>query len=184
MVAVVSLLSAATPPWWAQHGIITSDTVHDYGLINQGQLKKLVKGAYLEMEEHLPGGAGAAITALIANFDQPGSDDYATVNIGQLKNLAKPFFDRLTEVGYIDPPIILGKTYPWTTEPNTPQNDFGFANIGQAKQLFSFDLTALGMPGDADGDGTSDLDEVQANTDPLDPAPVITLSGPAGATLQ
>lgn len=33
----------------------------------------------------------------------------------------------------------------------------------------SGNLAALGNPGDADGDGTSDLDEFAADTDPLDP---------------
>ena len=75
------------------------------------------------------------------------TSDYAAVNLGQLKALAQPFYDRLLAVGYFGPPIIvtgttpvITGTYPWIG-PGMVANDYAMANIGQVKNLFSFDVT-------------------------------------------
>ena len=121
------------------------------------------------------------------------TNDYAPVNLGQLKTVAEPFYDRLIAIGY-------RSGYPWTN-PVSPADDFALANLGQAKNLFAFDPAhdsdGDGLPDwwedryeldktnpadgalDADGDGFSNLYEYQHHTDPRDfyngALPVITV---------
>src|SRR5882757_1067597 len=102
---VLAGLAVASPPaWWAQRGVTTSSTANDYAAANIGQLKHIAKQAYLEMEARLPGGAGPEVTALIDSWAQPPAtgvvrNDFAAVNHGQLKSVAKLFYDRLAQVG-------------------------------------------------------------------------------------
>jgi hypothetical protein len=62
-------------------------------------------------------------------------DDYAALNLGQLKAVAQPFYDRLIEKGY-------ATKYPWT-DSASPKDDYALLNIGQLKNLFSMDLSEL-----------------------------------------
>src|SRR5260221_9109328 len=145
-VVLVGRLASAGPAWWTDRGVLnTTVAASDYSLINQGQLKQLATQAYYEMEARLAGGTGPQIQDLIAAWQNPlparQPDDYATANIGQLKNAARLFFDRLAQVGYTDAPVVAGRTYPWTPTA-LDDDDFAYATIGQAKQLFSFDLAA------------------------------------------
>ena len=84
-------------------------------------------------------GGTAALNSLAASLSASSSStqDYAIVNLGQLKAVAQPFYDLLFSIGYTGPPLSSG-TYPWITSGNAP-NDFAWANVGEAKQLFSFD---------------------------------------------
>lgn len=121
-------------------------------MINQGQLKNLATAAYLEFQQNLPGGIGPTgiaetgghLQALINSFTN--SDNYVTVNVGQLKYVAEFFYDRLFELGYC-------RDYPWANASHPP-DDFALANVGQAKFLFSFDLSR-----DRDGDGLRDVED-------------------------
>ena len=213
-VLLVGKLSAlaAPPAWWQERGV-TSGTLaaDDFGLINQGQLKKFALAAFLEMELRLPGGAGPDVTALINTWTTVdafnnriaksggATDNYATVNLGQLKAVAKVYYDRLIELGF-------RKVYPWT---NLPSDNYLFANIGQAKALFSFDLTKAApnvdanqnnipdwwelkyvrslfanLDEDSDGDGVSNRREYLNGTDPTDyfngKVPVLSLDSGDG----
>ena len=207
-----TVLSSAAPAWWvARHVTDTNAPVADFSPLIVGQLKWMATNAADELELRLPGGAGASVLDLIRNFS--GTDNYVTVNLGQLKRVAAPFYDRLITEGYTT-------VYPWSGADTT--NDYALANLGQLKHLFSFDLTgdqdADGLPDwweiryfnsitnegaggdfDADGlvntaeywhatspilwdtddDGFSDKEELDAGTDPLDPAsiPSADLSG-------
>ena len=67
--------------------------------------------------------------------------------------MAKPFYDRLIEVG-------MATNYPWTAATGD-DSDFGAANLGQLKNVFDFDLT------DSDDDGLPDAAERNKGTDPL-----------------
>lgn len=163
LAASLSRLYAPPPAWWAERGVTTSGvTVNDYAAVNLGQVKQIATKAYDEMQAKLPGGAGSALTTLITSWSAapaPGivRNDYASVNQGQLKTLAKLFYDRLAAVNYQGPPLTTGQTYPWTAA-TTDDNDYAAANIGQVKYLFSFDLTLFGA--DTDGDGLADNWEI------------------------
>jgi hypothetical protein len=112
-------------------------------------------------------------------------DDYVAINLGQLKAVAAPFYNRLIEIGYTG-------FYPWSSSPETkPADDFALANIGQVKNIFSFDVVdfatvdsdnngladawertyfrQIGVdPGfDADNDGLVNLQEYRLGTHPL-----------------
>ncbi len=193
---------AQAPAWWTERGVLSAGVADDYQLLNQGQLKQLAYAGWLEMEFRLSlggaGGAGPAISALVTPWltPLPLTDDYAVMNLGQLKNVAKPFYERLIALGFRDAPMPLNgqgqPTYPWL-DPSTPNyqsltDDYPYANVGQAKQLFSFDLSTDsdgdGMPNwwemwrglnktssadqflDPDGDGLINLAEYLAGTDP------------------
>ena len=184
------------PAWWLQRGVIKQGVeADDYALLNQGQLKQFALGAFLDLEGSLVGGAGLSFRGLIDQWTvlngsgvrvskvSEKTEDYATVNLGQLKAVAQVYYDRLIEVGVVG-------GYPWS---GVGVDDYAFVNIGQAKAVFAVDLWALdaksdtngnGIPdwwerltfgtlnddpnADTDGDGVSDRDEYRAGTDPLD----------------
>ena len=128
---------ANAAPTWSTNATLCSYAVpNDFAAINQGQLKNLAARAYEELNAKLPGGAGGNLTTIYATFlNAPNTTgNYNAINLGQLKNLAQPFYDRLIQAAY-------ASSYPWTP-PVSPAKDYAMANIGQAKNLFSFDLSA------------------------------------------
>jgi len=157
------------PAWWFQRNVIvrtdlanlSPDYAHpgdynvplDFAMLTQGQLKNFAVAAY---DEFVIRGAGvsADMTALMQSWyttDSNGvrhpvvtenTNNFAPVNLGQLKAVVKPFYDRFIAMNKIP-------GYPWTTM-STGADDYALANIGQAKFLFFFDLTQLGY-----GDSTS-----------------------------
>jgi len=134
-------LAAAGPAWWTARGVLTPGAVaNDYGVANQGQARNIALKAIAELNARLRDGAGPVLNqlAITLSATAANTNDYAPVNLGQLKNIAKPFYDRLYEVGYLGPPLAAGQKYPWDGKA-AQANDFGVANIGQVKQLFSFD---------------------------------------------
>lgn len=182
------------PAWWTARAVLDTNVLgSDYAPANQGQLKHLAIQARSELDDSIAqfGGAGFAVTNLIAAFTNAWN--YMPVNIGQLKNVALPFYSRLIEIGYTN-------AYPWSDALAT--NDYAPANIGQVKNLFSFDLTLDtdedGLPDwweilhgfdpeepsdaeeDPDGDGYSNLEEYLAGTDPawFNPAPAVAITYP------
>jgi hypothetical protein len=141
------------PTWWANQGLLSGTSPNDYAAANQGQAKNMAVGAVNELDADLAqfGGAGAALIALSDTLTlsdtSSQTEDYAAVNLGQLKALAQPFYDRLLSIGYTLGPLTSG-TYPW--HGLTP-NDYAVANLGQLKYLFSFDVTYS-----SSGDGIPD----------------------------
>ena len=135
------LLLAAEPAWWSSRGVKTPGaSPSDYAAVNQGQLKNIARAARLELNDKIPGGAGDKINSMVAKWDSPTAQtsDYSAVNLGALKALAAPFYDRLIAVGY-------ATAYPWAS--STDINDYAMANIGQVKNLFSWDLALTGTDG-------------------------------------
>jgi Regulator of chromosome condensation (RCC1) repeat/Alpha/beta hydrolase of unknown function (DUF900) len=129
------VIRASAPSWWSTRGVLVQDTIpDDYAPANQGQVKNIARAAAEEMEARLSGGAGNDIRALINSWSVPGpeNNDFAPINVGQLKNVTKPFYDRLISLGVVD-------TYPWLKS-LAPTDDFAAANIGQVKELFSFEI--------------------------------------------
>jgi hypothetical protein len=166
------------PAWWFSQSVVPRldpdaqnpqwptdyPPADDYAVLNRGQLKTLATAAYDEIESILPGGAGGAAQLVQSwylpdengalpppGFRTPSTADdaaYAAVNLGQLKNVAQPFYDSLIQLGYCG-------NYPWSGSLQ-PADDFSTANLGQAKSLFSFDLMATDAAHDSDGNGLAD----------------------------
>ncbi len=151
------------PAWWFQRNVILRTNpnnlnpdfnkpgdypvANDFAALTQGQLKNIALAAYDEFVADV--GASEDLDALIGKWIQINpqthkreekvtekTNDYAVVNLGQLKAVAKPFYDALITLNAIP-------GYPWDTAPNSP-SDYSIANVGQAKQLFFFDLTQFG----------------------------------------
>ncbi len=179
-----ALVFAADPSWWTSGNtrILSAGASPDnYAPANLGQLKLVVKQAKEYLDLYLPGGAGPAITQMAANFEprqeqgytaqqieQFKAANYAPANLGQLKAVAKPFYDRLLAVGYDTKQNLISHGYPnaWSFDypwnPATPVSDnYVPANLGQLKMTFSFDIST-----DSDGDGLTDLQEASLGTDP------------------
>jgi hypothetical protein len=154
------------PSWWTSQGILNLDNANvpvppdDFAALNQGQLKNFALGAFKECEAKLPGGAGLELTQLFDSFTEivggqrvpktsTQTEDFAVATVGQLKAMAQPFYDRFSQVG-------LGGLFPWPAF-GTARN-FAVANLGQAKAIFSFDLslpTAVPAPNPVDAIGVS-----------------------------
>lgn len=211
--SIVPAILAANPSWWTDSGtaIIDAEASHDasenYAPANLGQLKNVAAKAKLHLDNYLPdGGAGDEIDILIAGFEPRSNaghtqaqidafiaDNYAPINLGQLKAVAKLFYDRLqgfdydTEANLIShgyPANQIFNGYPWN--PATPKaENYAPANLGQLKMVFSFDLSAPAgelptwwlahffpnptgiLPGaDSDGDDLTNLQEFQQQSDP------------------
>jgi hypothetical protein len=139
------------PQWWTNQGLITTGSINDYAIANIGEAKNFTVAAIYELDTDLAqfGGAGPTLDTLAATLittsTNPTSqtNDYAIVNIGQLKNLTQPIYNRLMAIGYYAQPVGSGTTtsgtYPWLATGHGTTNDYATANIGQLKHLFSFD---------------------------------------------
>jgi len=186
------------PEWWFSSGVIAPlnpnnqspswnggsyPVPDDFSAANLGQLKQMATQAAAELNANLPGGAGDIINNLITTWNStPQSgvvrDDHATVNLGQLKAVAQPFYNQLIAAGYTN-------AYPWANPPQ-PADDFSAANLGQLKYLFSFDLTysSTGDPSNG-GSGIPDWWAIAAGLNPNDPSigsmpvtnPALTVNG-------
>jgi len=191
--SVVSPVGAVGPDWWSRQKVtLPEQAPEDFAVLNQGQLKQMALSAYNEMKVALPGGPGAEILEFIKPWTQasndglrapmatPDADDYAPVNLGQLKETTCRFYDRLVDAGMV-------RCRPWGW---VDTDDYALVNVGQAKALFSFELDpgadkdGNGLPdlwelahfnyigvdpsADADGDGVSNLQEFLDKTDPQD----------------
>jgi len=168
-------------PLWANQDYHAPD---DFAAANLGQLKQIATAAYDEFNVNLPGQAGPALDTLIkgwfltdtngnfipdANGQRqplitPQTNDFAVLNLGQLKTVAQPFYDRLIAVSYI-------AGYPWAGS-GSPSDDFAAANLGQLKYLFSFDLTYSSL-----GDGVPDWWKLAAGLKTNDPNAISALTG-------
>jgi len=153
--AVVQAGYASTnyPSWWLERQVIDTNLVSaDYAPANQGQAKHVAHRAWLEFEQKL-GGAGSVASDLVSRFTVADND--RSINLGQLKTMAAPFYDRLSALEFTQawPANMTVGPYPWSGS-ITPANDSAIANIGQLKYLFSFDLFSVAL--DSDGDGLPD----------------------------
>ena len=155
----------AYPAWWFERDVIPRlpasannpapvwptdyPPADDYAVANLGQLKYIAIKAAAELDDKLPPlGAGTTVHAWLNVWQAPPAlgvtrDDYTAVNLGQVKAVAKPFYDRLAELGYTGQPLLPGQTYPWTS---VGADDYALVNTGQIKHVFSFDLTISDIP--------------------------------------
>ena len=158
------------PAWWGIPAEASYEAVYEHGVpeadhapVLVGQLKYLAAKGRDELNLVLGpvGGAGSAINAMVDDFSTNDPSDYAPANIGQLKHITSKFYDRFVAVGFNSASagwpagmLLSGQTgYPWQ-EYVAPENH-ALANIGQAKFLFAWDLSAwAGL--DSSGDGVPD----------------------------
>lgn len=146
---------AAAPVWWsvpfgANNTVpVNSNAVDDdFAVANIGQLKTIAAGARAMLNTRYAGsgGAGSAIDSLVAGWLAGGGDNYAAVNQGQLKTVAKLYYDRLAALGWHGSPLTGSNVYPWSIT-TADDDSFALVNIGQIKTVFSFDpapVTILG----------------------------------------
>jgi len=184
---------AQYPDWWTEYAVIDPDGDHgdNTSVVNQGQAKHMVSRAIAYLDALLAplGGAGITLDSLLDSEKTP--DHHAPLNLGQLKNLSAPFYDRFSALGFTASspgwPVTLildegaedlSKTYPWL-EDVTPLN-YEPACIGQLKHLFSWDLS-IWIALDTDADGMPDYWEkliVDADTaDNLDEVTDVMTNG-------
>jgi hypothetical protein len=129
-----------SPSWWSSYGVITGTNPNDYAAANQGQAKNIALAAVYELDKDIAqfGGSGLDdLTTTVLSGTAVQENDYGAVNLGQLKALVQPFYDRLLALGYTEGPLSSG-SYPWV---GGTANDYALANLGQLKYLFSFDVT-------------------------------------------
>ena len=96
-------LSAAPPAWWSEQTtriLQVNGQADNYAPANLGQLKHVAKMAkiYLDAQFSEVGGAGAQIDSLVASFGANAgqtADNYAPVNLGQLKAVGKVFYEQI-----------------------------------------------------------------------------------------
>ena len=152
--AMFSLASASIPGWWQTRPVVEQGVdTNDFAIANLGQLMNIAYQAYEEMEDVYAhaGGAGQGVRQVMTNDFAGVSNAFSALNLGQLKKVAQPYYDRLIEFGE-------AVDYPWSSTSVT--NDYALANIGQVKHLFSFDVL-VSTNSDFDADGMADLWEVQ-----------------------
>ncbi len=182
------------PAWWHDGlvpgtRIILDDAPHDtaanYAPVNLGQLKWVATRAknYLDARLAAAGGSGIDLTRLFPPLPPAGDParaaaiaaNYAPANLGQLKAVAKPFYDRLNQAGYGVREYLGRQGYPSTWAYAQPWSvgapvaaNYAPANLGQLKLAFGFDLagftpsTGDGLPWvDANGNGVNDSWETQ-----------------------
>ena len=154
------------PNWWTEYSLIDGSTRRDEAVTTQGQAKYAIQKAYQYLETELSevGGAGVEVTELYTTFCTTApvdtENDRLPLSIGQLKYLAKPFYDRLNSgaVDFNTSAMNPASTdnYPWTTD-LSDDTDLALATIGQLKFVFSFDLSLwLSPTEDADRDSMLD----------------------------
>jgi len=203
MLVSVPVLLALPPAWWSEpqtqvlDPINPATTTDNYAPANLGQLKHVAKQAKAHLDSHLPDGSGLTIDTLVAGFGgnltvEQREANYAPINLGQLKSVAKPFYDRLLEFQYDTKANLIDRGFPSSWTSNYPWNpatavaeNYAPANLGQLKAVFSFDLSApvgqlpewwqryffngqigISPNGDSDRDGLSNLIELTAGTSP------------------
>jgi hypothetical protein len=196
---------AAGPAWWTEGGaekrvLVPAAEEDNYSMANIGQAKWMALRALEELEREVPESAARIRIQLFGSPSAPGvmspnppegaeekTKQKAPLLLGQLKSLAKPFYDEFhaesptwslavrAANGTVNP----GSTkYPWN-ETSPAGVNYSPANIGQLKAVFAFDFTldsnsdgysdlreeAAGDLDD-DGDGVSNADEILNGTDP------------------
>lgn len=182
-VTPLTAVEPAHPLWWGDLGVTNGNPKQNKGVAQLGQVKNTANKAHYELESLLPGGVGFNVPFTIPSA--PDAAWYQTqkkaLNLGQLKAVAKPFYDRLNEISpaWVETQLQAngltnthyfedsnGYFYPWN--PATPVSEnYKSAQIGQIKVVFALrfradadsdtlnDLVELAMYGDTSGDGTA-----------------------------
>jgi len=177
----VSILPA-DPAWWTTRGVKTSTPAANLAPATIGQAKHMAAMALAELNGKLPAVTHQALaTDLAAIVDltlpdplPPGFHEQqrAVLLTGQLKAIAKPFYDhlrthdpawldnamQLAQIQVMEPGPPTPSPYPWT-EAATDDANLAPATLGQLKAVFSLPLGTL-PTADSDGDGLPDYWEL------------------------
>jgi len=184
-------VAAQEPDWWEGRGVTNSSPANNKGPANIGQAKHMVREAIVELGEnraeiaHL---VRADVLSLLGpeGLTPPASPDAAWYEeqkkpllSGQLKALAKPFYDHLdaAEPEWLSAQResnqvqFSGSIYPWTREVSDDAH-YSPALVGQLKACFALVFSSLPLEDqsggfvDSDGDGLSDSWEILYGLDP------------------
>ncbi|MDR1816981.1 MAG: hypothetical protein LBR07_02140 [Puniceicoccales bacterium] len=138
-------VTTAGPAWWeTENLLLAGKPAQDFAALNLGQLKNIAAKARhaLDVAHASTGGAGATVQTMVDAWLAPNvlgavRNDYAVATVGQLKAVALPFYQRLEQLG-----LCTAADYSWAQQASGTKENFAAANIGQAKFLFSFEVTA------------------------------------------
>lgn len=153
-------LHGSNPSWWSNYDIIFDNDIGDnHSPANIGQLKNFALQSKRYFDAELEGGAGVAINQLVSGYfdsstnlqiKSSDTDNFTILNQGQLKNIARLFYDRLHEEGITvtqmqtnDP--ALNWHYPWSSS-TTDDENYAPVTLGQLKYVFSFSVTSESEP--------------------------------------
>lgn len=183
-VAVVARAQTpALPAWWSTPvGVLDGQPTDNWAVANVGQLKHVATQAkaHLDAKLNLTNVDWDEAYSNVSPFPFPvgaSIDNYAPLNIGQLKFVASGFYHviyqkasgynvlgRFVSMGVPASSISgSGPYYPWSSATGLGEN-WSPVTIGQLKAVFSFDLSdyAGDPPGaDSDGNGLADAWELQ-----------------------
>jgi hypothetical protein len=193
-------LSAADPGWWVARGVINAASPSNTSPATIGQAKHIVSKALVELQARLPAAQYSLLQAEVAavvNLALPVTPaefekQRAVLLVGQVKALAKPFYDRLRivdpawlnlkmnelDIRQVDidwPPTY--SPYPWSVDTADDLNR-AVGTVGQLKAVFSLPFETLQVASqdyiplpaglvDTDHDGISDVTEAAIGTSPL-----------------
>lgn len=181
---------AADPAWWtASPTVIDASASHaveeNYAPANIGQLKNFAIRAKDHLHAAYSTGPWSSVDTLVGTFGPDNSVSFTTAeidahyepaNLGQLKAVAKVFYDALIAAGYdARKNLRVDRGYPGTWkyfypfDPYSPYTDnYTPVNLGQLKMVFSFDLSSFNPSSttDSDGDGLYDVWEIKNGFDP------------------
>jgi hypothetical protein len=191
---------ASDPSWWAARGVTNGASQSNVSPAAIGQAKHMAAMALAELQPKLAPADFAALQADVASVvnltvPSPATSDFyeeqrSVLLCGQLKALAKPFYDRLrtldgawlnlkmhlSGVRVVEPSSNTHSPYPWTESAGDDSNS-AVATVGQLKAVFSLPLESWISPDalnpalpwgavDMDGDGFSDVTEIAMGTSP------------------
>jgi hypothetical protein len=171
----LSVARANPPGWWDEYSLLNGAGADNYAVANVGQLKHVARVAYDMLRQKAEADLwetpeGIALTVLVRSWyldddlltpKIQGTQAYAVLNQGQLKFVARHFYDFLAQMAYDGPPLVYPQIYPWTSTADDDRN-YSIVNLGQLKYVFSFDLNPdvgdglmSGGDGETSGEGDS-----------------------------
>ncbi len=186
----LSSTAHSNPDWWETRGVISTSPAANLAPANIGQAKHMATMALAELQEQLPLATYHALQADVArivdlSLPDPPPPGYretqrAVLLNGQLKALAKPFYDHLRthDATWLDNSMAAGKLvvmepgtdppapspYPWSVA-TTDDANLAPATLGQLKAVFSLPLELLSKR-DTDADGMPDAWELLYTLNP------------------
>lgn len=167
------------PDWWSLQGVTNENEKNNNALANIGQAKNMVRGALSGLEAagrvDLKDSIEPQVLTLIPSgetFDAPANpsntwyaEQHRLLVTGQLKALAKPFYDEFQgttalQTWIADEMALYGTAtagiYPWTDQTDDDEH-LAPATIAQLKACFAFGFEGIpAVNADVDGDGYPD----------------------------